>query len=72
MPWFMVTVAALPAFQVRTAVCPLVIDVGEALRVTVGGTGPSGAIGQRRPSIPVLVVGVQVAGGLGTTDVFVW
>ena len=67
-----VTVVALLVFQLSTEACPLVTDAGEALSVTVGGTGPSAAIGQSRPLIPVRVVGEHEAGGRGRTDVLVW
>ena len=69
-PWLMLTVVALVVLQLKVADWPLAIEVGDALNVAVGGTGPCAAIGQVRPLMPGRVVGVQPDGGRGRTEVF--
>ena len=72
MPWLIETVVALVAVHVKVEDWPVVIDAGDAVILTVGGTGPSAAIGQSRPLMPARVVGVHDDGGRGNTDVLVW
>ena len=73
MPWLIVTLVALVVLQVRTAVWPVAIDVGDAVMDAVGGTGPRAGIAQATPSIPVKPgTAVQPAGGLGTTEALLW
>jgi hypothetical protein len=72
MLWLMETLVALVVLQVRTAVWPVTIDVGDAVMDAVGGTGPKAAIGHVRPLMPARVVGVHPAGGRGMTEVLVW
>ena len=69
MPWFIDTVVALDVDHVSRLDWPVEIDAGAAVSDAVGGMGPSAAIGQINPEIPARVVGVQLAGGRGTTDV---
>ena len=69
----MVTLVAFVVFHVRVEDWPARIEVGDAVRVAVGATGPAAAIGHVRPlTIPVLVAAVQPVGGLGRTDVVLW
>jgi hypothetical protein len=61
------TVVALVAFQVKMADWPLEIDVGDALNVAVGGTGPCAAIVHVGPLMPGRVTG-EPQDGLGMTE----
>ena len=63
---------ALVVFQVKVADWPLAIDVGDAVSVAVGGTGPSAAIGHVRPLMPARVPACSPTGGRGRTEVLLW
>ena len=71
-PWSKLTLAALVVLQLNVLDGTADIDAGKTLSVALGGTGGSAAIGHTRPTIPGLVVAVQVGGGRGNTSESGW
>ena len=72
MPWLTDSVVAPDLLHDSVLDAPLAIDAGPAVNVNVGRPGVADPIAQVGPLKPGRVVGVQLLGGRGITDVLGW